>query len=57
MTYGNAKIKSKYKMKEGDGKVTDIKHDDEVTLEKDLGVLFETQSCHSDNILDVQWRR
>ena len=41
MTYGNAKIKSKYKMKEGDGKVTDIKHDDEV--EKDLGVLFDTK--------------
>ena len=39
MTYGNAKIKSKYKMKEGDGKVTDIRHDDEV--EKDLGVLFD----------------
>ena len=32
---------SKYKMKEGDGKVTDIKHDDEV--EKDLGVLFDTK--------------
>ena len=28
-------------MKEGDGKVTDIKHDDEV--EKDLGVLFDTK--------------
>ena len=41
MTYGNAKIKSKYKMKEGDGKITDIKHDDEV--EKDLGVLFDTK--------------
>ena len=41
MTYGNAKVKSKYKMKEGDGKVTDIKHDDEV--EKDLGVLFDTK--------------
>ena len=41
MTYGNAKIKSKYKMKEGDGKVSDIKHDDEV--EKDLGVLFDTK--------------
>ena len=41
MTYGNAKVKSKYTMKEGDGKVTDIKHDDEV--EKDLGVLFDTK--------------
>ena len=39
MTYGNAKIKSKYKMKEGDRNVTDIRHDDEV--EKDLGVLFD----------------
>ena len=39
MTYGNAKIKSKYKMKECDGNVTDIRHDDEV--EKDLGVLFD----------------
>ena len=39
MTYGNAKIKLKYKMKEGEGKVTDIRHDDEV--EKDLGVLFD----------------
>ena len=28
-------------MNEGDGKVTDIKHDDEV--EKDLGVLFDTK--------------
>ena len=51
MTYGNAKIKSKYKMKEGDGKVTDIRHDDEV--EKDLGVLFD-RSCLSDNTLDAQ---
>ena len=41
MTYGNAKVKSKYKMKESDGKVTDIKHDYEV--EKDLGVLFDTK--------------
>ena len=39
MTYGNPKIRSKYKMKEGDGKLTDIRHDDEV--EKDLGVLFD----------------
>ena len=42
--------KSKYKMKEGDGKVTDIRHDDEVeTLEFCL-----TGSCLSDNTLDVQ---
>ena len=41
MTYGNAKIKSKYKMKEGDGTETVIRHDDEV--EKDLGVLFDTK--------------
>ena len=39
MWYGNPKIRSKYKMKEGDGKLTDIKHDDEV--EKDLRVLFD----------------
>ena len=36
---GNPKIRSQYKMKESDGKVTDIRHDDEV--EKDLGVLFD----------------
>ena len=41
MTYGNAKIKSKYKMKEGDGIETVIRHDDEV--KKDLGVLFDTK--------------
>ena len=39
MTYGNPKIKSKYKMKETDGNLTDIRHDDEV--EKDLGVRFD----------------
>ena len=38
MTYGNPKIRSKYKMKEGGGKLTDIRHDDEI--EKDLVVLF-----------------
>ena len=41
MAYGNAKIKSKYKMKEGDGTETVIRHDDKV--EKDLGVLFDTK--------------
>ena len=41
MTYGNAKIKSKYKMKDGDGTETVIRHDDEV--EKDLGFLFDTK--------------
>ena len=39
MTYGNPKIRSQYKMKEGDGRLTDIRHDDEA--EKDLGVLFD----------------
>ena len=39
MTYGNPNIRSKYKMNEGDGKLTDIRHDDEV--EKDLGGLFD----------------
>ena len=38
-------------MKEGDGTETVIRHDDEV--EKDLGFCL-TQSCHSDNTLDVQ---
>ena len=39
MTCGNPKIRSQYKMKEGDGKLTDVRHDDEA--EKDLGDLFE----------------
>ena len=39
MTYGNPMIRSPYKMKEGDGKLTDIRHDDEA--EKTLGVLFD----------------
>ena len=39
MTYGNPKIRSQYKVKDGDGKLTDIRHDDEA--EKGLGVLFD----------------
>ena len=35
-------------MKEGDGKVTDIKHDDDV--EKDLGVLFDTKLSFKQHI-------
>ena len=41
MTYGNPKIRSQYKIKEGDGKLTGIRHDDEA--EKDLGFLFDTK--------------
>ena len=37
MTYCNPKIRSQYKMKEGDGKLADIRHDDET--KKYLGVL------------------
>ena len=36
---GNPQIRSQYTMKEGDGKLTDIRHDDEA--EKDIGVLFD----------------
>ena len=39
MTYGNPKIRLQYKMKEGDGKLTNIRHDDEA--EKYLGDLFD----------------
>ena len=50
MTYGNPKIRSQYKMKEGDGKLTDIRHDDEA--ETDLGICLK-ESCHSDSTLEA----
>ena len=51
MTYGNAKIRSQYKMKEGDGKLTDIRHDDEA--EKDLGVLFDRKLSFRQHIESI----
>ena len=50
MTYGNPMIRSPYKMKEGDGKLTDIRHDDEA--EKTLGFCL-TETCHSDSTLEA----
>ena len=39
ITCGNPKIRSRYMVEEGDGKLTYIRHDDET--ETDLGVLFD----------------
>ena len=51
MTYGNAKIRSQYKIKEGDGKLTGIRHDDEA--EKDLGVLFDRKLSFRQHIESI----
>ena len=48
MTYGNPKIRSTYKLKEGDGKLTDIRYDEEV--EKDIGVLFDRKMSFRQHI-------
>ena len=49
MTYDKPKIRTPYKMKEGDGKLTDTRHDDEAE-NRHLGLCL-TESCHSDSTL------